>query len=159
VEPSSNPSCTICGRFLYATGKAFGITQTPGGDRLRIYHWDPLAQRAGLRGACGASHVRELVIHWMVTANLNYPFASSMQFPETGQGRRISLQPDAAAPKAIPVGELAVDHDSISRLLQTNPASLIVILDELYDALQKSLEENSETLAIADLPDGVIHHI
>ena len=159
MEPLGNPSCTICGRLLNISGKAFALIQTPSGDRLRIYHWDQRTERAGLRGACCASHVRELVIHWMVTANLNYPFANSRMNPESGQDCHAPLQPDAAASTATPVGELAVDHDSVSRLLQTNPASLVVILDELHDALQRSLEENSETLALADLPDSVIHHI
>jgi hypothetical protein len=94
----------------------------------------------------------------MVTANLNYPFANPTLNPPPGQPRQASSQLDATAPMATLVGELAVDHDSVSRLLQTNPASLIVILDELHDALQRSLEENSQTLALADLPDGVIHH-
>jgi hypothetical protein len=158
VEPSSHSSCTICGKLLGALNEAFALTQTLGEDRLRIYHWNHLAERVGLRGACCASHVRELVIHWMVTANLNYPFANSTPNPETGQDWHASPQSNAITPMATPVGELAVDHDSVSRLLQTNPASLVVILDELDDALQKSLEENSEMLAIADLPDGVIHH-
>jgi hypothetical protein len=43
--------------------------------------------------------------------------------------------------------------------LQNNPASLIVILDELNDALQRSLEENSAVLALASLPNHLIHHI
>ena len=158
MGPSSDSSCTICGRLLSSPG-AFALTQTLGEDRLRIYHWDNLAERAGLSGACCASHVRELVIHWMVTANLNYPFANSTQIPEMGQDWHAAPQPDAAAPMTTPIGELAVDHDSVSRLLQTNPASLVVILDELHDALQRSLEGNSEMIAIADLPDGLIRHI
>ena len=155
MDRSSHSSCTICGRFLSAQSEAFAMTQSLGEDRLRIYRWDREAERAGLRGACCAVHVRELVIHWMVTSNLNYPFANSTVNPESGQA---SPQPDLAAPMSTAVGELAVDHDSISRLLQTNPASLVVILDELHDALQRSLEENSEMIALADLPNGVIYH-
>ena len=158
MDQPKRSACTICGTVLSPQREAFAITQGMIEDRLRIYHWDTASARSGLQGACCTSHVRELVIHWMVTGNLNYPFANSIPNWETPRHAPSSpTAPEACA--NLPIGELAVDHDSVSRLLQNNPASLVVILDELNDALQRSLEENSEVLALASLSDDLIHRI
>ena len=95
----------------------------------------------------------------MVTGNLNYPFANSMSSRGASGPHSSHGGPEPSCTGfGTPIGEIAVDHDSVSRLLQYNPASLVVILDELNDALQRSLEENSAVLALAELPDDVIHH-
>ena len=159
MDQPRKSSCTICGQVLSVQREAFAITQSLIDDRLRIYHWDHLAARSGVHAACCASHVRELVIHWMVTGNLNYPFANSMSSRGASGPQSLHTGPELPCMGfATPIGELAVDHDSVSRLLQCNLASLVVILDELNDALQRSLEENAAVLALAELPDDVIHH-
>jgi len=45
-------------------------------DKLKILHWsDYLAAYEDVEAACGTVHVRELVVPWMTTGSLRYPFA------------------------------------------------------------------------------------
>src|SRR5438552_4165447 len=61
-------------------------------DKLTILQWnEPMAARYGIQVACSVSHVEELVIHWMTTGSLDYPFART----RLGAGaRREATSPD-----------------------------------------------------------------
>jgi hypothetical protein len=116
VDQHGTGYCRICGQTLMALGTAFAISQSPVDDRLIIYHWNELSAQNGVYGACCAFHVRELVVHWMVTKNLNYPFADS----KVDQTNSPPCQPSGETSSyalAAPIGELSVDHESISRVL------------------------------------------
>ena len=109
-------------------------------DKLKILQWDSqLARQDGIRRACSAAHVQELVVHWMITGSLNYPFA------------RVSSD-DKAAPRcdgpwpvrvdvdthvARQIGELAIHRESVKRVLSESPQYLKTILDALIAALQR----------------------
>jgi hypothetical protein len=47
---------------------------------------------------------------------------------------------------AYAIGELAVDRESIGRALNENPDSLLIILDELRDALEREMSGTSARL-------------
>jgi hypothetical protein len=117
------------------------LTESHCEDKLRILQWqDEIAIRDGMYGACCPAHVEELVIHWMTTGSLDFPFATTaaparlrlrvpLPFPlSTGE-------PDIQG--ACQIGELAVHRESMCRLLNENPDSLQLILDELTRALQR----------------------
>jgi len=63
--------------------------------------------------ACSVHHVEELVIHWMTTGSLDYPFARTAQgftsWRPTGPDCRVDLS------GARQIGELAVHRESIER--------------------------------------------
>ncbi len=149
--------CAICGGALTNNEQAFAVTQSLGEDKLRVFHWTSLSNNESVYGACSVPHVRELVIHWMVTEHLDFPFAKS----ESG-GAQTDKKPFSthreSLPSSTPVGELAVDHDSVRRILQVDPHRLGVILNELDDALHKSIEDKSECAACVDCQEELIHH-
>jgi hypothetical protein len=153
--------CSICGQRAASGQRWFALAQNHREDRLIIFHREDLASPHCVRDACSPAHVRELVIHWMVTGNLDYPFAKSAAKLWTAAQSPMPLwEWDGSDPKlAVPIGELAVDRDAVQRILGDNPAGLEAILEELNDALEKSMEEPLDTRMLADLPENLIPHI
>jgi hypothetical protein len=49
-------------------------------DRLKILAWsEALASVDETHLACGAAHVKQLVVHWMTMGSLEYPFAKAAE--------------------------------------------------------------------------------
>jgi hypothetical protein len=152
-----NPSmqeCTICGEERSAGQVWFLVAQSHWEDKLRVLQWeDELAEQRGIYAACSAGHVEELVVHWMTTGSLDYPFATVGHKP----GRR-ALGPGSFLPTieepdtrgARQIGELAVDRECVRRALRDDPESLRVILDELVHALQQETTGTTARLESAD---------
>src|SRR5260370_40380381 len=99
-----------------------------GGRRLGTDRWFLVAEKA---------HFEELVVHWMTTGSLGYPF------PRAGFGvknlRRSCARWDAIwdvdTKGAQLIGEFAVHRESMERVLVESPQSLRAILDALLGAL------------------------
>jgi hypothetical protein len=132
--------CTICGEQKAAGQIWFLLAENSWEDKLQVLHWqDRLANRDGVYRACSPAHVRELVTHWMTMGTLDYPFADSSG--KVGRPRRslapvaVFAEPDIQEVRQI--GELAVHRESVGRILEDNPDSLQIILDELSDALER----------------------
>ncbi len=129
--------CAICGEERSANQPRFLVAENTWEDKLTILRWnEQMASRAGIQVACGIDHVEELVIHWMTTGSLDYPFA---RIALGGTGWRRSIMPSGRADLsgARPIGELAVHRESIERVLAEHPQSLKVVLDALLDALRR----------------------
>ena len=113
-------------------------------DKLTICNgmsrWPP---GAGIQVACGIDHVEELVIHWMTTGSLDYPFARSA-LGATGWRRSTPVAGRVDLSGARPIGELAVHRESVERVLAENPQSLKVVLDALLDALRQEITIEAE---------------
>jgi hypothetical protein len=147
------PFCTLCGREKRFLDQAW-LLLVPNcwEDKVRVFEWDEeLARRKGVHCACSPAHTEELVIHWMITGSLNYPFAS------VGHSRRRRPTPRACSRQeavdtshAIFIGELAVDRESVERTLSEHPGSLGVVLEELRSALDKKAAQIS---GLSDLED------
>jgi len=153
-------ACSICGDEEPDARDWFLISENCLEDKLLILHWnDRLAGRLGIHSACSAAHVQELVVHWMTTGSLNYPFAlpKSAKSPlrrATGPGR---VSPPIPGCRTRPIGELAVDRESMKRVLSDSPHSLRSILDALLRALQEppsphGAELEAEGIALATIP-------
>jgi hypothetical protein len=133
-------ACTICGEAKLPAQVWFLVTESHCEDKLKILQWqEEIAERDGIYGACCPAHVEELVIHWMTTGSLDFPFATTAG--PARLGRRVPLafvamkvEPDTRG--AYQIGELAVHRESMGRLLNESPDSLQLILDELTRALQ-----------------------
>jgi len=130
--------CTICGEERSADQAWFLIAESHWEDKLRILQWqDEIASRSGIHRACCPAHAEELVVHWMTTGTLDFPFALAADRLQ----RRIGSLPVLAEPDtrgACQIGELSVHRESVARALKENPDSLQVILDELSDALERA---------------------
>ena len=146
--------CTICGEERSEGQVWFLVAESHWEDKLKVLEWqDKLAQRQGIYAACSAGHVEELVIHWMTTGSLDYPFATVGVKPaKRGQrlGWSLPTIEDTDTRGGRPSGELAVDRDSVRRALKDDPDSLRVILDELVRALERESTGTAARLESAD---------
>jgi hypothetical protein len=149
VEEIKIRACAICGQERLADEPWFLVAEDSWADKLKVLHWnDFLATRAGVHCACSAAHVQELVVHWMTTGSLSYPFART----ELGCRRAVhrggiplSGRLDAYTAGTRTIGELAVHRESMERLLLENPQSLNGILRALLSALE---QESPRTAAL-----------
>jgi len=144
--------CTICSEPKLAGQVWFLVAESRWEDKLRVLAWqDELAGRRGVYAACSASHVEELVVHWMTTGSLDYPFAAvgvKRTKPRNGTFLPTIDEPDTLGARQI--GELSVDRESVSRALKDDPQALHVILDELYHALEREVTGTTPRLESAD---------
>ena len=154
MDNSRAHECTICGDERSAGQVWFLVAESHWEDKLKVLEWqDVLCRRQGIYAACSAGHVEELVVHWMTTGSLDYPFATVGH----KAGRR-ALGPGSVLPTieepdtrgARQIGELAVDRECLRRALRDDPASLRVILDELVHALERETAGNTARLESAD---------
>ena len=149
MEPLNIPrhgvsACTICGTQKKEHDIWFLITENEWQDRLDIWKWNPqttVQQR--VHALCSPWHVRELVVHWMTTGCLDYPFA------DLAGGSERKLKLGRAAGNCRPrcsghVAEIAVDRDGLARVLKDNPLLLNTILGELVTTLEMELPRNEE---------------
>src|SRR5438094_6776958 len=132
--------CAICEDEKSAGGLWFLLAENRWEDKLKILQWDPqLARQYGICRACSAAHVQELVVHWMTTGSLNYPFAR-VSSDDKATPRCDGIWPvriDVDTHVARQIGELAIHRDSVKRLLGESPQYLKTILDALVAALQR----------------------
>ncbi len=136
--------CAICGEELSSNQARFLVAENQWEDKLTILQWnEQMASRADIQVACGIDHVEELVIHWMTTGSLDYPFARTA-LGATGWRRSITPGGRVDLSGARPLGELAVHRESIERVLAENPQSLKVVLDALLDALRQEIRSEEE---------------
>ena len=133
--------CSICREEQVALAGWFLVMENRWTDRVKILSWNPaLISRAGVHAACCASHVQQLVVHWMATGSLEYPFAQNRPKPRHSLQRKHQPPPDIAEREpemqgAKVLGELAVHRESLERVLAENPESLAGILKALLSAL------------------------
>ncbi|MBZ5571110.1 MAG: hypothetical protein LAO09_04430 [Acidobacteriia bacterium] len=146
--------CTICGEEKAAGQIWFLIAESHWEDTLKVFQWnDEIARRKGIYHACCPAHAEELVIHWMTTGSLDFPFATTVEalstYPwGTSTTLRVVLEPDTRGARQL--GELAVHRDSIRRVLTESPDSLQVILDELCAALRRESRPSTARLESGD---------
>ncbi len=138
MSKSAGKVCAICGDEAGAGGQRFLVAENRWEDRLTILEWsESMVLREGIQSVCCVDHVEELVIHWMTTGSLDYPFARTTLGARTHCGTRGSAtRVDLSGVQ--PIGELAVHRESMERVLAENPESVRVILDALLDALRRN---------------------
>ena len=140
-------TCTICGVQKRQEETWFLITENEGEDRLSVWKWDrQMAAEASVRSLCSPRHVREIVVHWMTTGCLHYPFACA---PIGFSENKLTFGPlpetaDPSTPVRARLGEMLVDREGILRVLRENPLSLNTILDELMIVLENQLVDDAE---------------
>jgi hypothetical protein len=131
--------CAICGGKRLGTERWFLVAENRWEDKLKVLQWNErLAAHEGNQRACSAAAVEELVVHWMTTGSLGYPFARAGF--GVGTARLIGGTRDATGEVDTRgvhlIGELAVHRESMERVLFESPQSLRTILDALLEALR-----------------------
>jgi hypothetical protein len=143
MEHLTTLACTICGEHKRRAQRWFLALEDRWQDKLKIVQWDErLAIQEGVHRACCPAHLQELVVHWMTTGSLDYPFAQTEPGPAAPVPGRHDEKAargafDGGSLKAI--GELAIHRESMQRVLSENPESLRSILDALLSALQRDI--------------------
>lgn len=138
-----NRICTICGEQKLEGQVWFLVAESHWEDRLKILKWqDELADRRGMHRACCPAHVQELVTHWMTSGDLSFllaPLEAMASNLRAGHRSGLPILAEADTKGAYEIGELAVHRESVGRALNENPDSLLIILDELRDALEREM--------------------
>ncbi len=133
-------ACAICGEANPDPTQWFLVTENHWEDKLKILEWHSLlARQPSIHLACSPSHVQELVVHWMATGSVSYPFAQASRSQPTMRRRWNDFSdtlPRVDAKDVRTLGELTVHRESIGRVLNENPESLKAILDALLGALR-----------------------
>jgi len=131
-------ACALCGEANPDPTQWFLITENHWEDKLKILEWNTLlASQPGIHLACCASHVQELVVHWMAMGSVSYPFANSAAHSPARRWNDLSkLRAVVNTTGARTISELTVHRESVRRVLSENPESLKSILDALQEALQ-----------------------
>jgi hypothetical protein len=133
--------CTICGEERSAGQVWFLVAESHWEDKLKVLEWqDELSSRRGIYAACCGGHVEELVVHWMTTGSLDYPFATVGHKKVDRRRQRLGWtlpvveEPNIRGARLI--GELAVDRESVRRAFREDPESLQVILDGIAECAE-----------------------
>jgi hypothetical protein len=147
--------CTICGGQRTTDDRWFLVTENHWEDKLKILRWtDGLAAKEGIHRVCSPPHVRELVVHWMTTGSLDYPFARTppLMLWRSRRSENMSRRSGDLEVAAARIGELSVHRESVGRALSENPLALNVILDELLIVLRR---EAGEVLSEVETEDEI----
>jgi len=149
--------CTICLRVRRPDESWFLLRENRWTDRLQIMRWnDELLAQPGMYPVCGVGHVQQLVVHWMTTGNMDYPFSNRPgEFSAFSpvHDRCPGPDPEMETTNAEILGELAVDRDSIGRILVENPELTGCLLSALGDALAHH-SRTRDTAVKAEVEDG-----
>src|SRR5439155_23264583 len=82
-------ACAICGKLTVGDERWLLMVENRWQDRLKILHWDnPIATMKGVKVVCGAEQAREIVVHWMTTGSMAYPFCPIDEGWAEGQEKR-----------------------------------------------------------------------
>ncbi len=137
--------CTVCGREKTRDSWLL-IGENRWMDKLTIFQWDELlASKAGIYAVCGADHASELIVHWMKTSSLKYPFPAiqTVARPLCGEIPRLTTV-DRGVDRACQLGELSVHRQSIAEILKENPQFFATVADELMRGLAREESESQE---------------
>ncbi|MBV8051378.1 MAG: hypothetical protein JOZ80_09330 [Acidobacteriaceae bacterium] len=141
--------CTICGGEKSPGQVWFLVAESHWEDKLKILRWEAeLANRKGMHSACCPAHVQELVTYWMSSGDVDFLLPPAGTQRQTLRSKLPYVtEPDTRG--ALEIGELSVDRPSVGRALNENPDSLLIILDELRDVLERETAGASARLESA----------
>ena len=143
----SFPQCTICDSHKDEDQTWFVVTESRWRDTLNIWKWNKsIADEVAAYSLCSRRHVRELIVHWMATGCLHYPFAKAYSASPSFRPKS-DLSRKGQAGQGLDrywLGEITVDREGIARALRGNALSLNVILDELMIVLENQAVDDPE---------------
>jgi hypothetical protein len=134
-------TCALCHEPRLPDAEWFQLVENRWTDRLKICRFqEVLAFRPTTFNVCGTAHLRELIVHWMTTGRLDFPFAEvsarhSRLLTLRSKGPQRSIA-EPVLPQFAYVGELAVHRDSLIRILRENPHALSEVLEEVIRTIQ-----------------------
>jgi hypothetical protein len=129
--------CAVCRELQAAPDGWFHITENRWTDRLKVFRFQEALANQAAYSVCCAAHVRELVVHWMTTGRLDFPFArlpfSPRHIPAQSATQQRLNSP--AVPLSSALGELAIHRETLTRILRHNPQALSALVEALILAI------------------------
>jgi hypothetical protein len=151
--------CHICDQSVKPGQRWFALVEDRRRDTLAVFHREAVGGLEPVYSICSAVHVCELVAHWMVTGSLDYPFARPIPHREREREREccpVPLPERSGGPLAI--GELAIDREAMPRVIYENPGAVQVMLEELHEALERSVAMQAQTARAVRFHEFSIPH-
>jgi hypothetical protein len=150
--------CRICDQNMKPGQRWFAIAEDRGKDTLSVFHREAVGSCKSVHSVCSTAHVSELVVHWMVTGSLDYPFADDGTNRKPANHllplweRTGNVQPSA-------IGELAIDREAMRRVLCENPGAVLAMLTELVEALERSVAVPAQGVELVEGTESLIPRI
>lgn len=127
--------CVVCGKHSHEHAAWFLVVENSWLDRIKILSWHPvLAEQDEMHSVCGKRHLKLLIAHWLMCANLQFQIASHVELALADHEDVPGDVIDLPLPGQL-VGELAVHRESLSRLWTGSPEARESIFGALLDGL------------------------
>lgn len=146
MENPNTQRCTICSDYREERETWFLVTESCWENKLNIWRWNrSMAGRTAVHSLCSPRHVRELIVHWMATGCVHYPFARACpSLPSYKPKFALAKKRDGDRLLAsYRLGEIAIDRERIQQILGESPMSLNTVLDELMLVLEDEVLDQS----------------
>ena len=133
--PAKRFFCSVCGMEASDHTGWFLVVENCWLDRLKVLHWHPiLAEQAQIQSVCGKFHLKTLITHWLIHANLQF-LATGPSDWALASGTGPAELACGAPCMAKLVGELAIHREALSRVWSGSPEALECILSALIGGL------------------------
>jgi hypothetical protein len=124
-------SCVVCGMETKRHAGWFLVTDNYWLDRVKILSWHPvLAREKGMRGVCGKSHLKVLLMYWLNHSSLQLLARGSAPTPKPLDAMPAKSGENGFAAGRV-VGELAVERNHLSPVWTGSPEAMECILNAL----------------------------
>lgn len=147
--PGKRFFCSVCGMEASDHTGWFLVVENCWLDRLKVLHWHPLlAEQAHMQSVCGKFHLKTLITHWLIHANLQLLAAGASDWALAADTGPDELTCGASSMGSL-VGELAIHRESLSRAWSGSPEALECILNALIGGLGTKEAPRPATPALA----------
>ena len=127
--------CTVCGMEASDHSGWFLVLENRWLDRLKVLHWHPiLAEQAQIQSVCGKFHLKTLIAHWLIHANLQFLATGPSDWALASGTGPAEVVCEASCITKL-VGELAIHREALSRVWSGSPEALECILSALIGGL------------------------
>jgi hypothetical protein len=158
TDPSlpTNSPCAVCGIETNQHASWFLVVENRWLDRLRILSWHPvLAAQEDMLGVCCRQHLKTLISHWLIEADLELQAASDHAIPITSENQ---TQAELGSPAVSwLVGELAVHRDAFSRAWTGSPEAMACIMNALIGEVEPKSPDTD--FSVFDVSSDYYHEI
>jgi hypothetical protein len=133
--PAKRFFCSVCGMEASDHSGWFLVVENCWLDRLNVLHWHPmLAEQAQIQSVCGKFHLKTLITHWLIHANLQFLATGPSDWALAGGTGPAEVVCGASCIAKL-VGELAIHREALSRVWSGSPEALECILSALIGGL------------------------
>ncbi len=121
-------ACAVCGAQTHYHANWFLVAENRWLDHLKILTWHPaLADQAEVQSVCGEEHLKVLILHWLMQADLDLQNGEGKSEPQNAEFSQ-HVEPGYAGKV---LGEFAVHRNPLSRNWTESAQALECILGAL----------------------------